>query len=62
MGSIEISNEKSREQRTLFDEFRSHYFCTVLYVPFAMQRKNPWSIYYISVSHRVSFGKNCYLG
>ena len=32
------------------------------YVPFAMQRKNPWSIYYISVSHRVSFGKNCYLG
>ena len=32
MGSIEISNEKSREQRTLFDEFRSHYFCTVLYI------------------------------
>ena len=32
------------------------------YVPFAIRMKNPWSIYCIFVSHRVSFGKNCYFG
>ena len=48
----------------IFTNEKLHRFKMVdpLYVPFAMLRRNLRSIYCISVSHRVSSGKNCYLG
>ena len=31
--------ENSREQRTSFDEFRLHYFCTILYIRFCNDKE-----------------------
>ena len=48
----------------IFTDEKLHRFkmVTTLYVPFVMQRWNPWSIYCIFVSHQVFSGKNCYHG